>query len=209
MKNKPLWLNIGSGVHLLKNFVNVDPFMSLADLKKGIKTKKGWYQNAKIEPGATFCKASITALPQKTGTVDYIESCAMLEHLSLAEVVPALTEVRRVLKSGGTAIITTPDFTGGAKSWLEFEAADHLDIDRYVYLSQLTYGNQVGPGEYHRVPFSPRVLGYMLLTAGWDLDKEVKMTLYPTNSVHPKLKSGRGKGQFFINDTIVMELTKK
>jgi predicted SAM-dependent methyltransferase len=46
------------------------------------------------------------------GSVDYIESHHMIEHLSFADTESALTEWHRVLRQRGLLVISCPDISG-------------------------------------------------------------------------------------------------
>ncbi len=48
MKSKIVRLNIGSGITLLRDFINCDKYIDYKELLKGAKTKKGKYRNATV-----------------------------------------------------------------------------------------------------------------------------------------------------------------
>lgn len=184
---KQIWLNLGSGVSLADlPFINVDKFFTKEDLEKGIKDKDPLLVNARVPKGAKFVQADIAVhLPFEDNSVDYIECNDAIEHMAMCEVIPALTEMYRVLKPGGKLCISTTNFDELAKLWILNVTGRSLstkeDIDRYITLSQVIYGNQAGPGEFHRVPFTPFSLGYYIQTAGFKLPN-ITITVYPTNS---------------------------
>lgn len=183
---KQTWLNLGCGVNLADPpFINVDNFFTLKDLEDGINKKNPKFKNARIPKGAKFVKADICALPFKDNSVDYVECNDAIEHMSMANVIPALKEMFRVLKPGCKLALSTTNFDELAKLWILNVVGKKLDteedIARYVTLSQVIYGNQASDGEYHRVPFNPFSLGYYLQTVGFKLP-DITITVYPTNS---------------------------
>lgn len=177
-------LNLGCGVMLLKGFTNVDNSFTLAQLK----AKKGIFKQAVIQPGAKFVKASMTKLPFKTGTVDYIECLEAIEHLPFRDVEVALKEMHRVLKKGGTAYIFTTDFDDIARQWMDYMVGKAWNAQNWYNLSSIIYGNQVHNGEYHRSLFNPDYMNGLLQACGF---KELKMTYFPRGSHPPKFKGAK------------------
>lgn len=204
-KNNERWLNLGCGVHLSEDFVNVDNFFDLEDLIDGQKTKKGAYQNARVPKDVEFVRADMRALPFEDDSFDYVESEDAIEHMAMKDVLPALKEMYRVLKPGCALGIGTTNFDELAKLWTlnvtGKSMSTQVEMDTYITLSQVIYGNQAGDGEFHRSAFNPFILGYLLQSAGFKLDN-IKINIYPTNSqivdvpqrayksIEKKLKSG-------------------
>ena len=186
-KKGDVWLNVGCGVSLANlPFTNVDNFFTLEDLKKGKGKKGSPYKNARIPKGVKFVKADMCALPFEDNCVDYIECNDAIEHLGIFQVETALREFYRVLKSGGKLGMSTTNFDEIARLWTLnvtgslFKTQE--DMNRYVMLAKITYGNQAGPGEYHKVPFNPAAIAYFLNTAGFKLDN-ITIHIFPTNSL--------------------------
>lgn len=182
---KEVWLNLGCGVSLADDFINVDNFFDLEDLKEGQRTKEGPFKNARVPKGAKFVRGNMCALPFKDNYADYIECNDAIEHMALGDVQKALSEMYRVLKPGGKLGLQTTNFDELAKLWTLNITGNSLstqkDVDAFVTLSQVIYGNQAGPGEFHRTAFNPFVLGYHLRNAGFKLE-DITITIYPTNS---------------------------
>lgn len=180
-----VWLNLGCGVNLADDFINVDKFFSKEDLEKGIKNKDPLLANARVPKGAKFVQADMCNLPFKDNYADYIECNDAIEHMAMSEVIPALTEMYRVLKPGGKLAVSTTNFDELAKLWTLNITGNSLsteqDIARYTTLSQVIYGNQAGEGEFHKVPFNPFSLGYYLQTVGFKLP-DITITVFPTNT---------------------------
>jgi len=179
-KKKIIQLNIGCGVSLADNFINIDNFFTLKDLK----TKKGKYQNARIPKNAQFVKADMSSLPFENNYADYIECVDAIEHVGFFEIEKTLKEFYRVLKPNCKLGILTTNFDELARLWTEYVTGklfkNQEEINKYFALAQIIYGNQIGPGEYHKIPFNPPLITYLLNQAGFDLNK-ILITIYPTN----------------------------
>lgn len=149
-------INLGCSKRLEKGFINVD---SIDFSKSGFK----------------FVKADVRKLPFKKNYADYIIAPQVLEHLPMKDVVPALKEWTRILKPKGKIIITVPNFLDLAEEFAN-EMTDKIDLKEYVRLAQHIYGNQFHKGEFHRCPFTPAFLNYLLSDSGL---KEWKVYSYP------------------------------
>jgi len=185
-KQKEVWLNLGCGVSLADApFVNVDNFFTLEDLKKGQGDPKSPYMNARIPKGAKFVKGDMLALPFKDNHFDYIECIDAIEHIGIYSVEKALSEMYRVLKPGCKLGLSTTNFDELARLWTLNVTGNAFktqrDFDAYHTLAKVIYGNQAGPGEYHKVPFNPFIMGLLLQKAGFKLN-DIVINIFPTNS---------------------------
>lgn len=170
-------LNLGCGIGLVSGFINVDKFISLADLK----SRKGYFKNAVIPNGAEFLQADICKLPFEDNSIDYIESIDCLEHLPFREVPTALREMARVIKPGHKICFETTNFDDLAKRWTT-EVADSGKQATTRELEQIIYGNQQGLGQFHQAAFNPNILSYYLDLVGL----KYRMVIYPQYSAeHP------------------------
>lgn len=180
MKNK-IQLNLGCGVYLVKNFINIDKFYTL----KQIKSKKGKFKYSIIEKGTKYIQADICDLPFKDNYADYIESIDAVEHIPFSNILLAFKEMYRVLKPGCTLCFATTNFDEIAKNWTNRVANKPFDNDRvmkdYLDLIEIIYGNQTAEGEFHVVPFNPYFLGFLLKNAGFK-NSNIKMRIYPTGT---------------------------
>lgn len=189
MKQK-IQLNLGCGIILVKNFINVDKFYTLKELQKGAKTKKGFLKGAVIERGSKFIQADMCKLPFKDNYADYIETIDTIEHISYRVVLEAFKEMYRVLKPGGKLHLVTTNFDHLAELWTKKIAGRLFDEEtkiEYLNLMEVIYGNQLSAGEFHVVPYNPYFLGFILDKAGFKASN-IKMTMHPMGSPGPGAK---------------------
>jgi len=126
-KNTEIKLNIGCGyLNTPKNWVNIDNSLS-ARLAKYPLIKEFLYK-MKILPKRLHdlpWPSSITVLdvrkglPYKDGTVKYIYTSHLLEHLSRNAVKHFLNECYRVLRKGGIVRIIVPDLQIRIRSYIQ------------------------------------------------------------------------------------------
>ena len=107
-----LRLNLGSGTHHLKGFVNIDSQPGLGDLE-----------------------ADILDLPYEDNSVDEIYAGHVLEHLFWGQRDPAFEEWKRVLKPGGVITITVPDVVKAVELY-------NANMFTYRQLNDAIYGNE-------------------------------------------------------------------
>ena len=138
---------------------------------------EGWRElrldiDPKVDPDIVASMTDMTPVPD--GSVDAVWSSHNLEHLDPHEAPVALREFLRVLKPGGTLLLTVPDLQAVAK----LVAEDRLDEPLYqsdngpilpldvVY----GYGPALAAGNRfmaHRSGFTPNLLGRLLQEAGF------------------------------------------
>ncbi len=74
----------------------------------------GWLNSdIKDTPGIDIVADLREGLPLETDSIDYITSIHALPELPFSDLVPALTELRRVLKPGGVLRLALPDLERG------------------------------------------------------------------------------------------------
>jgi SAM-dependent methyltransferase len=61
-----------------------------------------------MAPGFVFAVQSTTALPYPDATFDLVVAREVIEHIPVAELGPAIAEMKRVLRPGGGLLLTTP-----------------------------------------------------------------------------------------------------
>lgn len=177
-------VNLGSGVHLLGGWINVDKSFTLKDLKK----KKGVFSNAIVEKGATFIQADMKKLPFKKDSVDYIECIDALEYLPFRDVEKAISEMHRVLKPGGIAYLFVPDFDDIAKIWVNYIAGAPFSPTNWFNMANIIYGSQVQEGEFRRAAFNAEYLNGLIQACGFT---SFKMTSFPRGSLPPRFKGAK------------------
>ena len=165
MKNKEVKLNLGCGVKMLPNFINVDVY-DIEDLKK----KQGVFWEAEVK--GLYLNADIRELPFPDEYADYILASEVLEHIPLKDINKTLREWYRVLKTGGRMVIKCPNFNALAEQWLTTE----FNPESYGDMAQGIYGNQLTEKEYHLSPITPQMLNYYIAGMGV---KEGKIGVYP------------------------------
>jgi predicted SAM-dependent methyltransferase len=201
-------LNLGSGIYAKRGWINVDKYVADKDFKEA----SGKFKYAMFEKGAEFVQADIQKMPFPDNYADWAEAHEVLEHMAITEIIPALQEIYRVLKPGGTFIMTCPNFDGLAIDWLRMTTFPEFNLKQYVEIAQTIYGNQAHNGEFHQVPINPQFINYCITAVGF---KEGFVGVYRRNTPVKQLgkfsfpKKLRKKGKtIFRNDTIYVEVKK-
>jgi len=130
-------IDIGGGEHTKDDFINVDKYHKPADIM-----------------------ADVTKLPFDTNSVEEAYSKHTFEHLSKKEVVPALTEVHRVLIPDGMFTIIVPDMEWCAKAWL-------TDGKKRGRALDWIYGGQSFEGDFHKTGYTMDTLVELLEKVGF------------------------------------------
>lgn len=86
-KDKPIWLNLGSGANYLQGFINIEG---------NIMRKKDMWLDLR------------NPLPFRNNSIDAIYSCHVFEHFYIKELEKILSEAHRILKFGGGVRILVP-----------------------------------------------------------------------------------------------------
>lgn len=135
-KIKGLRLNMGCGTDIRPDYLNVDKYYKKADAM--------W---------------DIFSIPLNDDSVAQVMCYEVFEHLPMHRVHEALSECYRVLKPGGTLVLTVPDIVSYCKNIVE-------NPDDEYYITRL-YGNQSHDGQYHLNGFTPKRLFKLLGNAGF------------------------------------------
>lgn len=181
-------LNLGSGVAMLGGFVNCDFAFTEEQIRHGWETKTGPCRNALIEPDSTYVQASILELDQAfpASYADYVLLDNVIEHFPMALVATALKQIYRVLKPGGRFVVMAPDFNCLARIWeanIGCKEGSFRDWMTWEYIAEVIYGNQIGPGEYHRTPITADYLNWQLTLAGF---RSIEIVKFPMHSPGPE-----------------------
>ena len=162
--------------------VNADIKILLSELRqhvsKGIHLGAG---SSKI-PGLINCdlynpdaelKADATNLSMfDDGTLDWIESHHMIEHLSFKDAELALDEWSHKLRKGGLVILTFPDISA-----ISFEYAKYSLLypifpqpEKLDYMVKMIVGSQEHDGMFHKNGFDGRRMSQILSKYGFDVE---------------------------------------
>lgn len=128
----------------------------------------GWINSdIKDLPGVEVVCDIRGGLPIESDTLDYAVSIHALMELGYRKLVPALQELRRVLKPGGTLRLVLPDLLKGVEAFRagdrDYFAVEDEEVERLgsKLAVQLTwYG-------YSRSVFTPDYIEELLLKAGF------------------------------------------
>ncbi len=162
-------LHIGCGTNVLAGWVNIDRVSRV--------------------PGVVT-EIDATSLPFADGSVTAVLAEHVFEHFSFAEEKLVWREMARVLRAGGELVIEVPDFEWVCRRFLEaeddwrsFYIVGHADdyagcgraLDqRWGILQTMFFGNQNGPGQFHRSAYTAdkiRAIGRSLGFAATAVEK--------------------------------------
>ncbi|MDH4232288.1 MAG: methyltransferase domain-containing protein [Nitrospirota bacterium] len=143
-------LHLGSGSTKLEGMINCDLFNPEADLRADAKDLSMF----------------------EDGSVDYIESHHMIEHLSFADTDTALAEWRRVLRPGGVLVISCPDISRVFLKWLGYSTIYPLfpRQEKLDFIIKMLVGPQQHEGQFHRNAFDFRRMSQLLARHGFTVE---------------------------------------
>jgi predicted SAM-dependent methyltransferase len=131
----------------------------------GQEARAGWkIFNVQPGPGVDYTGDCSDLSAFADASVDDIYASHVLEHLGYQEKLPrALAEFHRVLKKGGRARISVPDFEVLCRLFLE--ARERLP--ERILIMRMAFGGQLDPYDFHYVGLSLDILGELLGNAGF------------------------------------------
>ena len=138
----------------------------------GLEARHGWkILNVQPGPGVDYV-GDCTDLSQfADASVDEIYASHVLEHLGFTGDLPrALSEFNRVLKQGGAARISVPDFEILCRMFLD----PAHSMEQRLYIMAMTFGGQTDPHDFHYVGLTFEFLHDFLLKAGFSRIERVK-----------------------------------
>ena len=143
-----------------KKRIKVDGIVKL-DIGGGTYKRDEDYTSVDIQGGDVT--AEMWDLPYDDDVIEFIWSSQTLEHVGIYKVSQTLKEWYRVLKFGGKAIISVPNFDYVAKYWL-------TGPDR-AWAEAMVFGHQAHDGEYHKCAFTAASLRADLEAAGFKVER--------------------------------------
>jgi predicted SAM-dependent methyltransferase len=134
----------------------------------GEHPEPGWLNSdIKDVPGIDIVADVRAGLPLETGSIDYITSIHALPELPYPDLIPALRELHRVLKPGGTLRLALPDLERGIAAYQSGDAEyfhvpdeDARSIGAKFVTQMVWYG-------YSRTLFVPDFVQELLERAGF------------------------------------------
>ena len=135
-------LNLGCGDKLYPDYTNIDQ-----------RAREG-VVNGDVSNLSDFAQES----------VDHILADDIFEHFPLDKIGPLIREWRRVLKEEGTIQIKTPNVCNIFERYYKKAVSGKITWKR---LSQVLYGGQNYPGNFHYVCFSPQWITKILQDNGF------------------------------------------
>ena len=136
-------LNVGSGQR---------PFSSTPSI--------GWINvdvNPKWEPDVVADGMSMPMF--ESNTADYIVLHQVYEHFGLGEATPLVRECHRILKPGGSLIVTTPNLDALCRAWITGK------IDDYIFCVNLYGAYMDDEADRHKWLYTQRTLHQALKEA--------------------------------------------
>jgi len=138
----------------------------------GREVKPGWkILNAQPAEGVDFVGDCADLSRFADGSVDEIYASHVVEHLGYQSHLPrALREFWRVLKPGGAANISVPDFEVLCRQFLDPRAS----FEERFHCMRMAFGGQMDAFDFHHVGLTHEFLGRYLYEAGFSRVQRVK-----------------------------------
>lgn len=162
--------------------------MKRLNLASGKDILVGWDNIDLYDETPGNIKMDVRRLDYPDNYADEILAHMVIEHLPNADVVPALKEWYRVLKSECKIVIATINLDELCKDWLDKEKTVEIDGVKkdYTYNLRGFYGHQSDEGQFHHIGFDFPFLHKLMTESGF-----IKINLLPTNHPHHLYVEGR------------------
>jgi predicted SAM-dependent methyltransferase len=164
--------------------------------------RPGWINSDRNpRPGVDLICDIRKGLPIESDAFDYAVSIHALVELAYGELVPALQELRRVLKPGGTLRLVLPDLLKGVEAFHNGERDYFLIPDEDVERLGSKLAVQLSWYSHIRSVFTPDLADELLLKAGFSSIARCKFK--QTQSRWPEIieLDNRERESFFIEAT--------
>ena len=139
-------LNWGCGGHVLPGWINSD---------------------RKERPGVNLCCDIAEGLSLETGSIDYAASIHALPEVPYDQLVPVLSELRRVLKPSGVLRLVLPDLIKGVRAYERGDRSYFLIPDEAARSLGAKLVTQLIWFGHSRTLFTSEFIEEMLLKAGF------------------------------------------
>jgi SAM-dependent methyltransferase len=134
----------------------------------GASGEPGWINSdIKEGPGIDIPCDIRDGLPLETDSIEYAVSIHALPELTYPDLVPALTELRRVLKPGGVLRLCLPDLLRGVEAYERGDRSYFLVPDEVARTIGGKLAVQLTWYGYSRSLFTPDFAEELLLKAGF------------------------------------------
>ena len=131
-------------------------------------TEPGWINSDIKETSGVDIVADIRdGLPLETDSIDYAASIHSLPEIPFTEIVPALTELRRVLKPGGVLRLALPDLDKGIDAYHRKDTEYFKVPDQDAKSVSAKFVTQMVWYGYSRSLFTHEFIEEQLLKAGF------------------------------------------
>jgi hypothetical protein len=165
----------------------------------GTHPEPGWINSdRKTGPGIDISCDILEGLPLQDASIDYAVSVHALPEVAYPDLIPTLTELRRVLKPGGVLRLVLPSlekavdaYRAGDRDYFLIPDDDMRSLGGKLITQLVWYG-------YSRTVFVPEFAEELLRGSGFDRIHQLRFR--ETASAHPQIVSldNRPRESFFV-----------
>ena len=142
-------LNLGCGDKILDDYINVDLYNELAEVK-----------------------ADVIDLPFPDGYADEVLSSHVIEHFDFHEGMKALKEWHRILKDGGKLVVECPNLLALCEIFIKADEAERVSMYPQFF------GSPWIPGHLHKFVYTPAQMYWTLESLGFKDIRQVLPQFY-------------------------------